>query len=245
MAEFYTTRGLSFQLEELIKRGTKFVILVTPYLKFSETLYDRLQLLKEDNVELTIIYGKTELTRKQKTLLLDLHCNIYYKENLHAKCYINQDEAIIGSMNLYEFSEVNNIEMGIKLSRKNDKKAYLECLGEVETLTKQSKVIKQITSQEEKKQEKPITKEGKKRYYRDLHKQWLPKLQALVPDIKLSLIEDRIVSSDHYDARYWITNEYGLITLHLNTQKDAEELYPFVKENQVKLDKALKGYRCY
>jgi phosphatidylserine/phosphatidylglycerophosphate/cardiolipin synthase-like enzyme len=35
------------------------------------------------------------------------------RNNLHAKCYISENEAIISSLNLYEYSQVNNDEMGI------------------------------------------------------------------------------------------------------------------------------------
>lgn len=38
-------------------------------------------------------------------------------KNLHAKCYLNENEAIITSMNLYEFSQMNNNEMGIHLTK--------------------------------------------------------------------------------------------------------------------------------
>ena len=38
--------------------------------------------------------GKTELTYNQKELLNGLNCSIYFKENLHAKCYANETEAL-------------------------------------------------------------------------------------------------------------------------------------------------------
>ncbi len=38
---------------------------------------------------------------------------IILSQNLHAKCYLNEKAAIITSMNLYDFSQVNNNEMGV------------------------------------------------------------------------------------------------------------------------------------
>ena len=45
-------------------------------------------------------------------------------KNLHAKCYMNESVALVTSMNLYEFSQSNNNEMGILVSRLWDDKLY-------------------------------------------------------------------------------------------------------------------------
>ncbi len=42
-----------------------------------------------------------------------------YNEDLHAKCYVNDDKMVITSLNLYEFSMANNKEMGVLID-KND-----------------------------------------------------------------------------------------------------------------------------
>ena len=45
-------------------------------------------------------------------------------KNLHAKCYLNENEAIVTSMNLYEFSQLNNYEMGIRITKLEDSDLY-------------------------------------------------------------------------------------------------------------------------
>ena len=42
---------------------------------------------------------------------------IYYEPRLHAKYYANQTAAVLSSMNLYEYSQNNNIEFGIVTQR--------------------------------------------------------------------------------------------------------------------------------
>jgi phosphatidylserine/phosphatidylglycerophosphate/cardiolipin synthase-like enzyme len=46
--------------------------------------------------------------------------------NLHAKCYLNENTAIITSMNLYRHSQENNWEMGIKIEKSTDPVIYEE-----------------------------------------------------------------------------------------------------------------------
>ena len=59
---------------------------------------------------------------------------IYEKSNLHAKCYLNEDRAIICSMNLYDYSQQSNIEMGILITKSQDKDAYEELMEEINNL---------------------------------------------------------------------------------------------------------------
>ena len=55
-------------------------------------------------------------------------------ENLHAKCYINEESMVITSMNMYEYSENNNWEMGILIRKQDDAKVFEEAIREVESI---------------------------------------------------------------------------------------------------------------
>jgi hypothetical protein len=63
---------------------------------------------------------------------------IYALDNLHAKCYINQDTAIITSLNLYQFSEHNNREMGILVDKSTDPELYVNIFNEVGSIIGES-----------------------------------------------------------------------------------------------------------
>ena len=54
------------------------------------------------------------------------NASIYSLDNLHAKCYLNEDSAIVTSMNLYQHSQENNWEMGIKIDKSNDPVLYAD-----------------------------------------------------------------------------------------------------------------------
>ncbi len=57
--------------------------------------------------------------------------------SLHAKCYMNESEAIVTSLNLYEFSQVNNIEMGFYINNQGiGKQIYEDISTEVKRLCK-------------------------------------------------------------------------------------------------------------
>ena len=55
-------------------------------------------------------------------------------KNLHAKCYMNEEMCIITSLNLYEFSQVNNNEMGILIQRSEDGQLYKDAYEEAQRI---------------------------------------------------------------------------------------------------------------
>ena len=63
-------------------------------------------------------------------------------KNLHAKCYLNENRCIITSLNLYEFSQINNNEMGILLSKDEDSDVYRDAYEEAQRIVRISDEIR-------------------------------------------------------------------------------------------------------
>lgn len=142
MAEFLTTNGTSFNIENIIIEAKSKLVLVSPYLQLSKTFYERLKDASQRKVAIKIIYGKDELKPNEKNSLAELeNIELFYFENLHAKCYFNEKKMVITSMNMYEFSEKNNREMGVLIDRVNDKVLFDKAIGETLSILKSSEQI--------------------------------------------------------------------------------------------------------
>ena len=116
MAEFLTTSGVVFHVEKIITGARENLVLISPFLRFSKTLTERLREADARGVNMSLVYGKRALDRDAQICLAPLkRLALYFFENLHAKCYFNEFSMIITSMNLYEHSEKTNREMGILL----------------------------------------------------------------------------------------------------------------------------------
>ena len=63
--------------------------------------------------------------------------------NLHAKCCMNENEALITSLNLYEYSRNHNVEWGILVSRRDDEELYQEIFKEAVHIFRLSDVEKE------------------------------------------------------------------------------------------------------
>lgn len=135
MAKFLNTSGVSFFLEELIKRTKDKVILVSPYLQFNDRIKEHIQNLNIQKKDIRIVYRENKLHPDENNWLANqIGVRTSICKNLHAKCYINDNEAIITSMNLYEFSQLNNNEMGIHITKEADPELYRDAYEEVQRL---------------------------------------------------------------------------------------------------------------
>ena len=142
MAEFLTTSGTSHHIENIIMEAKQKLLLVSPYLKLSKTLHERLKDASERGVQIKIIYGKDELKPNESNSLAGLKSvELYYFENLHAKCYFNETRMVITSMNMYEFSEKTNREMGVLIDATQDKALFQKAVEETGSIIKSSEDI--------------------------------------------------------------------------------------------------------
>ena len=143
MAKFLNTSATNYFLEELIKDARDRLVLISPFLKLNDRVKE---LLSDKNclkIDVRVVYGKSELQPAEMTWLQDLtYIRTSYCKNLHAKCYLNEELCIITSLNLYEFSQVNNNEMGILIRRSEDAELYRDAYEEAQRIIRVSEEVR-------------------------------------------------------------------------------------------------------
>lgn len=70
------------------------------------------------------------------------YVRVSFCKNLHAKCYINESTCIISSLNLYEFSQVNNNEMGILIEKDQDATVFKDAYEEAQRIIRISDEVR-------------------------------------------------------------------------------------------------------
>jgi len=121
MAEFVKGSKLNSEIESLFENATKSIVIISPYIKLHSRFIEILKCKKEDpNIEITIVFGKNEkkihesIHEEDVKFLAEFpNISIKYEPRLHAKYYSNETTSILSSMNLYDYSQNNNIEFGI------------------------------------------------------------------------------------------------------------------------------------
>lgn len=120
--EFIFDPQLISAVEKLIRDSKNQLLLISPYIDLDARIYDALNEKKQlPDFELKVLFGKNEgnylksIKRDSLGFLKEFpNVEIRYNERLHAKFYRNDFEYIMTSLNLYDFSLANNIEVGVR-----------------------------------------------------------------------------------------------------------------------------------
>ncbi|MGM0582960.1 MAG: phospholipase D family protein [Bacteroidota bacterium] len=121
MAEFITSNNLNAELENILEKATKQLVIISPFIKLHSRYKSALKTaLEYPKLEINVVFGKNEnkitssLSQEDFEFFREFpNMHIYYEPNLHAKFYANEDTALLSSMNLYDYSQNNNIEFGV------------------------------------------------------------------------------------------------------------------------------------
>lgn len=143
MAKFLNTSATNYFLEELIKGAKDRLILISPFLKLNDRMKELLADKNRLKIDVRIVYGKSELQPEEINWLKELtYIRTSFCKNLHAKCYLNEEFCIITSLNLYEFSQVNNNEMGVLIQRAEDAELYKDAYEEAQRIIRISDEVR-------------------------------------------------------------------------------------------------------
>lgn len=120
MAKFLNTTQLNEWISKLIAETKRELVIIVPYIKISQGVYDELVKANQRGVETTLVYRENKLLGSERAKFQSMdNLNLMHHPNIHCKCYYNESYVIICSMNMYEYSEKNNREMGILLHRED------------------------------------------------------------------------------------------------------------------------------
>ncbi|WP_201512277.1 phospholipase D family protein [Psychrobacter alimentarius] len=156
MAKFLNSSGTTYHLEELIKNASDRLIIISPYLKLNERIKELLEDRNRLKIDIRIVYGKNDLHPEEINWLKNLtFIRTSFCKNLHAKCYLNENECIITSLNLYEFSQVNNNEMGVLIYSNDDAKLYADTYEEAQRIIRISDEVRMSLEKVSESESKP------------------------------------------------------------------------------------------
>ena len=143
MVEFLTTAGVSYHLEELIKQSNERLVLISPFLRLSTRIRELLEDKNRMKIDIRVVYGKSELMPDENNWLESMtSIRTSFCPNLHAKCYMSERAVLITSMNLHEFSQVNNHEMGVLVDRRQSRDLYRKIYDEAMRIIRLSDEIR-------------------------------------------------------------------------------------------------------
>lgn len=122
MAKFLHGNELNTEIGNIFENANDILVLISPFIKLHHRYADSLKSkVDNDKLAIKIVFGKNEKDITKSLSRDDLNffkqfpdVEIRYEKRLHAKFYANESAQILTSMNLYDYSQDQNIESGIK-----------------------------------------------------------------------------------------------------------------------------------
>ena len=120
--EFLTGKSLADEIYDTIYYAEKYVIILSPFIQLDEYFKNEVFKTLRNNSHVHVILGfgknETNITKSFKKQDIDFfmefpNISIIYLPNLHGKIYANEKKVITTSMNLIDYSFINNIEFGV------------------------------------------------------------------------------------------------------------------------------------
>lgn len=140
MAEFLTTNGISYYIENIIREAKEELYIFFPYLQLSREFYEALQGASERGVPVIIVYANEDLHTEEKFKLGELaNLEIYQSETLNAKCCCSEEDVLITSMDMHQLISTDNLEMGVIFNKNKDSELYRKVYGEIKSAITASK----------------------------------------------------------------------------------------------------------
>ena len=120
--DFLTGKPLSDTIYDTLFKAEKELIIISPYIQLGDYLKDNIfkQHLNNSKLHILIGFGKNERNKERSFKREEIeyflnfpNITIVYIPELHGKYYANEKQSVITSMNLMDYSLVNNVEFGV------------------------------------------------------------------------------------------------------------------------------------
>ena len=113
MVAFLNTSKAYAEIEEIIDKATTKVYLISPYIRFPKPLLERLKYKDGQGIKTILVCrekdSNKDLGAQVRSDLKQLrNLELHFDDDLHTKCFINQESMVITSLNLLESSERKN-----------------------------------------------------------------------------------------------------------------------------------------
>ena len=131
MATFLTREDIVKNLHRIIDEADRELVLISPYIRLADETKSLLK-SKTRRTNIRVISRRSKSTLGEKPFLDSLGKEVSFLSYLHAKCYLNDREALLTSMNIDRASQERNHEIGILVSKQDDSELY----GEIYELAK-------------------------------------------------------------------------------------------------------------
>jgi len=145
MVKFLDNNRIHDHLDLLVKGAAERLVICNPLLKFTRRARHLIQRRMVQNLEIQFLCSRSELMPEDISWIQSQPwMHITEIPHLHAKCYLSEEMALVGSLSLYQYRRGSANEMGTLILRREEPVLYGQVVEEVERLLRLAREGRQV-----------------------------------------------------------------------------------------------------
>jgi hypothetical protein len=144
MVQFLNTQAAYAEIENIVNRSEHKLVMMSPYIQINRTLLQKIFHASEHrNIDVSLMCRKNDIKPEELDALNKIvRLEIFDLPNLHANCIYNEKAMVISSLNLFDYSQINNRDMGALITYDKDPDAFISAVRESEYMMQLAVLVK-------------------------------------------------------------------------------------------------------
>lgn len=144
MVQYLNTQAAYAEIENIVNRAEHALVIISPYIQINRTLLQKIFHASEHrNIDVSLICRKNDIKPEEMEALNRItRLELFDLPNLHANCIYNEKAMVITSLNLFDYSQINNRDMGALITLEKDPAAFMSAVNETEYMMQLGTLVK-------------------------------------------------------------------------------------------------------
>jgi hypothetical protein len=144
MVQFLNTQAAYAEIENIVNRAEHKLAIISPYIQINRTLLLKIFHASEHrNIDVSLICRTNDIKPEEMAAINRINrLELFDLPNLHANCIYNEKTMVMSSLNLFDYSQINNRDMGALLSYDKDPGAFVAAVNETEYMMQLAVLVK-------------------------------------------------------------------------------------------------------
>jgi hypothetical protein len=144
MVQYLNTQAAYAEIENIVNRAEHALVIISPYIQINRTLLQKIFHASEHrNIDISLICRTNDIKQEEMAAINKINrLELFNLPNLHANCIYNEKTMVITSLNLFDYSQINNRDMGALISLDKDSAAFMSAVKETEYMMQIGTLVK-------------------------------------------------------------------------------------------------------
>jgi hypothetical protein len=144
MVQFLNTQAAYAEIENIVNRAEHKLVIMSPYIQINRTLLQKIFHASEHrSIDVSLVCRTNDIKPEEMAAINRINrLEVFDLPNLHANCIYNEKTMVISSLNLFDYSQINNRDMGALISLEKDAAAFVSAVNESEYMMQLAALVK-------------------------------------------------------------------------------------------------------